>query len=101
MKDFNLYILEKLTINKYTKVKEKVIKNLTDLYEIGDICLYLVESGTRYTEKIKIEVIKIVNVSKTLIKFEYLTHLNLADYFKTDYISWHCKKGFVKPCNIM
>jgi len=86
MKDFNLYILEKLTINKYTKVKEKVIKNLTDLYEIGDICLYLVESGTRYTEKIKIEVIKIVNVSKTLIKFEYLTHLNLADYFKTDYI---------------
>lgn len=80
------YILEKLTINKYTEVKEKVIKNLTDLYEVGDICLYLLESGTKYTEKIKIEVIKIVNVSKTLIKFEYLTHLNLANYYKTDYI---------------
>ena len=86
MKDFNLYILEKLTINKDTKVNEKIVNNLTDLYEVGDICLYLCDSGTRYTAKIKIEVIKIVKVSKTLIKFDYLTHLNLPDYYKTDFI---------------
>jgi len=86
MKLLNLYIIEKLHLNKDIKVKDKIIKNLTDLYEVGDICLYLCDSGTRYTEKIKIEVIKITNVSKTLIKFEYLTHLNLATYYKTDYI---------------
>jgi len=86
MKQINNYIIEKLHLNKYIKVKDKIIKNLTDLYEVGDICLYLCDSGTRYTEKIKIEVIKITNVSKTLIKFEYLTNLNLVTYSKTDYI---------------
>lgn len=85
MKEFSEYIVEKLKINKDTKVKEKEIKYLSDRYEVGNICLKITECGIGNSQKVKIEVVKISKISKTIITYEYITHNCISQSKNSDY----------------
>ena len=78
MRDINNFIIEKLRINKDSK-PEKIEKNIniiTDLYEVGDKCLLLTNKGIGRGEKIYIDVVQIIQKSKTILRYKYLTNIN-------------------------
>ncbi len=70
-------ITEKLQINKDSKVK-KVDPNapLYEKYHKGDKCLYMVDSGLQSQACVKIDVIEITRITKTILEFKYITHIS-------------------------
>ena len=67
-------ITEKLQINKDSKIK-KVDPNapLYEKYSKGDRCLYMVNSGLQSQECVKIDVIEITRITKTILEYKYIT----------------------------
>lgn len=82
MISINTYILEKLTINKDTKVEDREIKYLTDLYEVGDKCLLVKLRGLGFSPRVHIDAAEITKKSKTILYFKCLTN-----------IGWSCKES--------
>ena len=83
MRDINNFIIEKLRINKDSKL-EKKINIIADLYEVGDKCLLITNKGIGRGEKIYIDVVQIIEKSKTILRYKYLTNIN--DNFSTHYL---------------
>ena len=76
MKELSSYIVEKFKINKDTKGEGPKIVNLSDKYSVGDICLKIVQAGIQSQSRVYIDVVKITDVSKTKIIYEYVTTIN-------------------------
>lgn len=70
-------IIEKLQINKDSKVK-KVDPNapLYEKYHKGDRCLCMVDFGLQSQACVKIDVIEITRITKTILEFKYITHIS-------------------------
>ena len=79
MNNLSQFIIEKLRINKDTLTKEKEIKVLTDKYEKGDICLKITNKGIRSQERVTIDVIQIIEKTKTILRYKFLTNIG-TDY---------------------
>ena len=77
MKEIKEYIVEKLTIDKHIKVRKKDITVLSEKYQKGDICLYVKTTGYRSQERILIDVVEILQVQKTQIRFKFLSKICL------------------------
>lgn len=86
MRDINNFIIEKLRINKDSKLEkiEKKINIITDLYEVGDKCLLITNRSINRGEKIYIDVVQIIEKSKTILRYKYLTNIN--DDFSSHYL---------------
>lgn len=87
MININQYILEKLYLNKDIKVKERSVKHLSKLYNIGDICLLMRHRGSDKQERVTMDAIKIEKKSKTELKYTCLT--NTATTVEYGYIDFN------------
>lgn len=79
MIDINTYIIEKLKIDKNSSVKKNNDLPLYQRYSKGDRCLVINESGLQNQTKIRIEVIEIQRVTKTLVNAIVIT--NVTGYY--------------------
>lgn len=87
MININQYILEKLHLNKDIEVKERSVKHLSELYNIGDVCLLMRHRGSDKQERVTMDAIKIKERSKTKLRYAYLT--NTASTTEEGYIDFN------------
>ena len=80
MKNLDSFIIEKLKINKDT-INNQEVDFLTDLYNSGDVCLLLHERGSK-NQFVTIDAVRLEKVNKKLIKYEYLSHACIPEFFK-------------------
>ena len=87
-------ITEKLHINKNSKVNE-VDPNtpLYEKYKRGDKCLYMVDSGLQSQECVKIDVIEITRITKTILEYKYITTTSRLNYISGGTIKFKDKKS--------
>ena len=74
-------ITEKLHINKDSSIS-KIDPDipLYEKYKRGDKCLYMVDSGLRSQACIKIDVIEITRVTKTILEYKFITTTSRLNY---------------------
>lgn len=99
MININQYIIEKLHLNKDIEDQGHSIKHLSELYNVGDVCLVMKDRGSKGQERITIDAIKITSKSKTKLKYEYLTnttsdnkegYCDFNRYIMSDVINYKC-----------
>lgn len=70
-------INEKLKINKDSSVEKEEYEYLSQMYKKDDLCLYVKNLGFQHQERILLDVVKVLEVSKTQIKFHFITNIGI------------------------
>jgi len=66
---------EKLKLDKDSHSEKEEYEYLTQMYNKNDLCLYIKNTGFQHQERILLDVVKVLGVSKTQVKFQFITNI--------------------------
>ncbi len=70
-------INEKLKLDKGSHMEKEEYEYLSQMYKKNDLCLYVKNLGFQHQERILLDVVKVLEVSKTQVKFHFITNIGI------------------------